>query len=270
MNETVLYEVDGPIATITLNRPDRLNAMNLEMLAEMLDALEIAASDTEIRVVLLTGAGRAFTAGGDMKLLSQGGVAAAGINRADVPYEQAVANLRRTARSAQLLHDMPKVTIAAVNGPCAGAGMSWACACDIRYGSESAVFTTAFVNAGVSGDMGMHWTLPRIVGPAKAREMFLIPERVDAAEALRIGLVTKVVPNDELMAVARAAAERVLAGAPLTIEAMKANQNDAMDLPFGEFLDRESSRHVRTGLTEDAKEAAMSFLEKRPPVFHGR
>jgi 2-(1,2-epoxy-1,2-dihydrophenyl)acetyl-CoA isomerase len=270
MPGTVLYDVDGAIATITLNRPDRLNAMNLELLAEMVATLERVASDDAIRAVIVTGAGRGFTAGGDMDLLSQGGMAAAGIAEGEATLEGAIANLRSTARSSQLLHDMPKVTIAAINGPCAGAGLSWACACDLRYASEAAVFNTAFATAGPSGDMGGHWTLPRIVGPAKARELFLLAERFDAAEAHRIGLVSSVHAPDDLLPQVRKVAERVVNLPPLTIRAIKENQNEAMDLPFGEMLDRESARHVKTGRLEDSKEAATAFLEKRPPVFHGR
>ena len=270
MPETVLYDVDGPIATITLNRPDRLNAMNMDLLMETLATLERAAGDEAIRVVIITGAGRGFTAGGDMDLLSLGGDAAAGITEGEATIDGAIGNLRNIARTSQLMHDMPKVTIAAINGPCAGAGLSWACACDLRYASEKAVFNTAFATAGPSGDMGGHWTLPRIVGPAKARELFLLAERFDAAEAYRIGLVSSVHAPDDLLPHVRTVAERLVSLPPLTLQAIKANQNEAMDLTFGEMLDRESARHVRTGRLEDSKEAAMAFLEKRTPVFRGR
>ena len=270
MNDAVLYEVDGPVATNTLNRPDRLNAMNADLTQGAMAAIEQAASDDAVRAVILTGAGKGFCAGGDMDLLSQGGMAAAGIAEGEATLEGAIANLRSTARSSQLLHDMPKVTIAAINGPCAGAGLSWACACDLRYASERAVFNTAFATAGPSGDMGGHWTLPRIVGPAKARELFLLAERFDAAEAYRIGMVSSVHAPDDLLPHVRKVAERLVSLPPLTLQAIKANQNETMDLTFGEMLDRESARHVRTGRLEDSKEAATAFLEKRPPVFHGR
>ena len=145
MSDTVLYEADGPIATVTLNRPENMNTMNIELLAAAVEILERVASDDAIRAVIFTGNGRAFCAGGDL-----GGGAGGGVFD-DRPVQQQVESLRRAMRTSQLLHDMPKVTIAAINGACAGAGLSWACACDIRYAAESAKFNTAFLSAGVSG-----------------------------------------------------------------------------------------------------------------------
>ena len=274
MDPTVLYGVDGRVATITLNRPEHLNTMSEDLLREATAALEEAASDDNIRAVILTGAGRGFCAGGDL----QGMVARPASDAPDRstsprvarPVEADIANLRKNMRTSQLLREMPKVTFAAINGPCAGAGFAWACAADIRYCAESAVFNTAFMTAGLSGDFGGTWTLPRIVGPAKARELYLLAEKFRADDAARIGLVSAVLPDDQLLDFVRAKAERVAGFAPLTLRAIKANLNDALDVNFSTQLDREADRHIRIGRTEDAKESAKAFLEKRPGVFVGR
>ena len=267
MNDTVLYDVDGAIATVTLNRPDRMNTMNQELLDASLDALQRAADDDGVRVVIMTGNGRAFCAGGDLEAMAAGDVP--GVDGGPAVAAR-IGMLRTAMRTSQLLRDMPKVTIAAVNGACAGAGLAWACACDLRYCAESAVFNTAFMTAGLSGDFGGTWTLQRIVGPAKARELYLLAEKFRAPEAERIGLVSRMVPDGELIGEVHHVAERIAGFAPLTMRAIKANLNDAATLSFGELLDREAERHIRCGLTEDAREAATAFLEKRAPRFVGR
>lgn len=267
MNDTVLYDVDGPIATVALNRPDRMNTMNQALLDGALSALQNAAGDDRVRVVIMTGNGRAFCAGGDLSAMAGGTVP--GLDGAPAVQAQ-IDTLRYAMRTSQLLHDMPKVTIAAINGACAGAGLAWACAADLRYCAESAVFNTAFMTAGLSGDFGGTWTLPRIVGPAKARELYLLAEKFRAADAERIGLVSRVVADGELMGEVRRVAERIAGFAPLTMRAIKANVNDALVLGLSEMLDREAERHIRCGLTADAREAATAFLEKRTPRFVGR
>jgi 2-(1,2-epoxy-1,2-dihydrophenyl)acetyl-CoA isomerase len=265
---TVDYEVQDAVATITLRRPEAMNTMSPDLLDGTIEALEAAASDDAVRAVILTGSGRAFCAGGDLEGMagSRGG----GQRTGPVPLQRSIADLRGRMRSSQLLRDMPKVTFAAINGACAGAGLAWACACDIRYAADTAVFNTAFMTAGLSGDFGGTWTLSRIVGPAKARELYLLAERFRADEALRIGLVTAVMPGEALMDFVREKAKRVAGFAPLTCAAIKANMNDAMRLDFPAMLDAEADRHSRMGRTEDAREAAKAFLEKRPAVFHGR
>jgi 2-(1,2-epoxy-1,2-dihydrophenyl)acetyl-CoA isomerase len=281
-----IYEVEGAVATITLNRPEQMNTMAGGLVEAVTRGLERASDDESVRAVILTGAGRAFCAGGDLRGMAAGDGAepaagdgadpAAGDAQAGDRTERhagvdgAVARLRIAMRTSQLLRDMPKVTLAAINGACAGAGLAWAAACDIRYCAASAKFNTAFMTAGLSGDFGGTWTLPRIVGPAKARELYLLAEKFRAAEAERIGLVSAVVPDGELMGEVRRVAERVAGFAPLTMRAIKANLNDALALGFSEQLDREAERHIRCGLTEDAREAAMAFLEKRTPRFVGR
>jgi 2-(1,2-epoxy-1,2-dihydrophenyl)acetyl-CoA isomerase len=267
MTAAAEYEVDGAIATVTLNRPERLNAMNEALLEGTLAALERAADDDSIRVVILTGAGRGFCAGGDLSSMAGG-------NGAGLPQQLGMSSrvdrLRRYVRSSQLLHEMPKVTIAAVNGACAGAGLAWACACDLRYCAESARFNTAFMTAGLSGDFGGTWTLPRIVGPARARELYFLAEKFSSEDAERIGLVSRRLPDADLMGHVRGIAARLVSFAPLTLRAIKANLVDSERLCFSEMLDRESERHVGCGMTDDAKEAAAAFLEKREALFVGR
>jgi 2-(1,2-epoxy-1,2-dihydrophenyl)acetyl-CoA isomerase len=271
MEDVVRYAVEGGVATITLNRPEHLNTMSRQLMEQAQAALESAADDDGVRAVILTGTGRAFCAGGDLQDFARrepdGSGAAPGVARS---LEADIRRLRGSMRTSQLLREMPKVTFAAINGACAGAGLAWACAADIRYCAASAVFNTAFMTAGLSGDFGGTWTLPRIVGPARARELYLLAEKFRAPEAERIGLVSAVLPDDELMPFVRAKAERVAGFAPLTVRAIKANLNDALDVSFPAMLDREADRHTRCGRTEDAREAARAFLEKRPPVFHGR
>lgn len=270
MTDTVIYAVEGGVATITLNRPEQLNTMSPQLLADAMAAMEEAASDDAVRAVILTGAGRGFCAGGDLGNMAAKGGIGGDAPSGKRPVEADIANLRSNMRTSQLLRDMPKVTFAAINGPCAGAGLAWACASDIRYCSESAVFNTAFMTAGLSGDFGGSWTLPRIVGAGKARELYLLAEKFRAAEALHIGLVSAVLPDDQLLDHVREKAARAAGFAPLTLRAIKANLNDSLSVDFPTQLDREAERHVRSGRTEDAREAAKAFLEKRPGVFKGR
>jgi 2-(1,2-epoxy-1,2-dihydrophenyl)acetyl-CoA isomerase len=266
----VEYEVADGVATITLNRPESMNTMGGELLPLTNAYLARAASDGDVRAVVLTGTGRAFCAGGDLRDMAAGNRGAPGQAIGPGSVSRAITDLRYHMRSSQLLREMPKITIAAINGACAGAGFSWACACDLRYAAESAVFNSAFLTAGLSGDFGGTWTLPRIVGPAKARELYLMPEKFRADEALRIGLVTAVVPDDEFADFVRDKATRAASFAPLTAASIKANLNDADHVSFSEALDREADRHIRSGLTEDSREAAKAFLEKRTPTFTGR
>jgi 2-(1,2-epoxy-1,2-dihydrophenyl)acetyl-CoA isomerase len=272
MNETVVYAVEQGIATITLNRPEHLNTMSAELLDGVTEALHRAASDDDVRVVIMTGNGRAFCAGGDLGGMAKGPTPAAEASAPTSAHTDAarVSGLRQSMRTSQLLRQMPKATIAAINGPCAGAGLAWACAADLRYCAQSAMFNTAFMTAGLSGDFGGTWTLPRIVGPAKARELYLMAEKFDAREAERIGLVARCVPDEMLMPEVKRVAERLAGFAPLTLAAIKANLNDSPEVGFAEMLDREAERHVRCALTQDAREAAAAFLEKRVPSFKGR
>jgi 2-(1,2-epoxy-1,2-dihydrophenyl)acetyl-CoA isomerase len=219
------------------------------------DALRELARDATVRVVVLTGAGRAFTAGGDVTAMTG---AAEGGGDGNEPLD-----LRSIMEVSELLHGMPAVTVAAVNGPCAGAGLSFACACDLRYAARSALFVSAFLRVGSSGDHGSAWVLTRAVGPAKARELLLLGDRVGADEALRIGLVSAVVDDDALLAHVADVAGRLAGLPPTATRHMKANLDDAIALPFGEYLDRETERFAECSGSDEAIAAAKAFLDKR-------
>jgi 2-(1,2-epoxy-1,2-dihydrophenyl)acetyl-CoA isomerase len=227
---------DGAVATVVLNRPDRLNALTGESFDLLRMELELLAEDDAVRAVVLTGAGRGFCAGGDLATLAP--------PSAPRDSEALRADMTRLTRIAPLLHGMPKPTIAAVNGACAGAGLSLACACDLRWAAESAVFKTAFLSAGVPGDYGGTWTLPRTVGSAMARQLYLADERLDAATALRIGLVGAVFPDGELRPRVRALAERLAAAPAGVVAAIKANLGDGDVLDLPRHLERENARFV--------------------------
>lgn len=251
----------GGVAWVTLDRPDRRNAINHDLAESLVRELRRLADDDIVRCVVITGAGGNFSVGGDL---------AAGSGGVTTPdEEQATAELRAAMESSLLLHTMPKPTVAAVAGSCAGAGMSLACAADFRVISTSVVFNTAFVRAGVSGDYGSTWTLPRLVGDAWARELFLLPTRLGAQRALQIGLATRVCEAADLERTAQDLAEQLAALPPLALRWAKANLNDAAHTEMEEQLGLEAARHARTAASADAAEAAASFLAKRPAVFRG-
>lgn len=262
MDAAVELQVTGAIATVTLNRPDRMNAMNDELLDQLADALGRVGDDDEIGAVILTGAGRAFCVGGDLQGFSEDG--------GETPRSEAVSRLRRQSRAAELLRTMPAVTIAAVNGACAGAGLGLAAAADLRFAASGAVFRTAFLNAALSGDFGTAWSLSRLLGEARARELFFMDEKITAEQALSYGLVSRVVAGEELLELAERTAERIAAHAPLARRGAKANLNESHQLGLAEALANESPRHVACAYSEDATEAARAFLDRRPPVFSGR
>lgn len=254
--ETIRYEVTGNLATLTLNRPDSLNGITNTMMRELYECLNVAAVDADVRVLLFTGAGRGFCPGVDLKASTSGA--------------KQEPNRREYFHITSLLHEMPKVTIAAVNGACAGAGFGWACACDLRYASERAVFNSAFLGVAISGDMAGPWLLPRIVGATKARELFFMSQKFRADEAERIGLVLKTFPDETFRDEVRAIAERLAKSAPLAIGEMKKNFVNAENLPLRDYIELETERHTRTGASEDSREAFRAFVEKREPQFQGR
>lgn len=259
--DTILLDISERIATLTLNRPDKLNALTGEMMEELVPIMERLAEDGEVGCVVVTGAGRGFCAGGDVAGMASGEA---------MPNENPVARLRRLEETSRLLHEMPKPTIAMVKGPAAGAGLSIALACDIRIAGESARFVTAFVRIGFSGDYGGTWMLQRLVGPAKARELYFTGDPIDAREAERIGLVNRVVPDDKLADETRGLAERMAKGPPIALARMKQNMNLGLVSDYSTLLDAEAENMVMTGTTQDNREAIKAFLEKRPPTFHGR
>ena len=242
--------------------------------AGVVQALNMAADDHSLSVVVFTGAGdRVFSAGGNL----DGGGASAGMrqaggaNKPPPTVRGAVSNLRTMMSSSQLLRDSHFVSIAAVNGACAGAGLSWACACDIRIGSDNSLFRAGFLTAGLSGDFGGTWLLPRIVGPAKAREMYLLNEKIKSTEAKRIGLVSKILQlrGDAFQEEVHRIAVELSRAPPLALKRIKANLIDADSTSFAEHLDLEAERHARSGFHPDAAEAGLSFMAKRKPNFVG-
>ncbi len=247
----------GPVVTVTLNRPEKLNALDLEHIVVLRDELRVLADDASVRVVVLTGAGRGFCAGGDVTSMTGEGGGSGGAGNRDAPLD-----LRAIMEVSELLHGMPAFTVAAVNGPCAGAGLSFACACDLRYAARSAVFVSAFLRVGSSGDHGSAWVLTRAVGPAKARELLFLGERVDADEAHRIGLVSDVLDDDALHDHVDAITARLAAMPPNAARSMKQNLDDALTLPLGAYLDAETARFAECSGSPEAVAAAKAFLDR--------
>jgi 2-(1,2-epoxy-1,2-dihydrophenyl)acetyl-CoA isomerase len=268
----VLVERDGGVATVTLNRPEKMNALNQELIAALPDVLRELAWDKEIRCVVLTGAGdRAFSAGGDVGSMGNDGSTVMGGGSAPPPLEDSIDNLRRGQEASLLLHEMGKPTLAVINGACAGASLSMALACDLRIAGDHAVFTTAFAAIGFSGDYGGSYFMTKILGTAKARELYFLPERLSAEDAHRLGLVNRVVPKEKLRDEARTIAQRLAAGPPIAYRYMKRNLNLAeRGVDPRTALDFEAEAMMRTGRTEDFLNGAMAFLKKKPVVFKGR
>lgn len=264
MDQAVRAEVpvterrEGGVAWITLNRPDRLNAVTPALYEALAPIVERAAGDREVRCVVLSGAGKAFCAGRDLKAgatVPHGASAGAWI-------EDRVDYLRRSVTIARTLHDMGKPTIAMVNGACAGAGLSLAGACDIRIAATSAVFTSAFVKVGLSGDMGGIWFWSRILGTGKARRLYLMSERFDAAGAHAFGLVDEVVPDEALAERVAALAANFASGSPRALRYAKEALNAAEDSHLDAVLDLEASHMAMAGI--DAAFEAGEFSARSP------
>jgi 2-(1,2-epoxy-1,2-dihydrophenyl)acetyl-CoA isomerase len=264
MSQDLNEHVKDGVATLTMNRPDRLNALSGPMLDALLEALPRLAQDPGIGVVVLTGAGRAFCAGGDVKAMAEGR------ESEGESLEERAQALRGRMETARWLHEMPKPTIAMVRGAAAGAGLSLALACDLRVAAGSARFAPAFARVGYSGDFGGSWFLTQLVGTARARELYYTAEILEAEQALAFGLVNRVVADDRLEDETMALARKLAAGPRVALRYMKRNFNAAESLPLKECLDLEAWHHTRTGLTEDHREAAKAFVDKREPVFRGR
>lgn len=255
MNEfdTIRYEVADGLARLTLNRPDRLNGMTNQLIRETYDALVLASTDPSIRVLVLTGEGKGFCPGADLGHFSSGG-------RDEVLTS-------RHFRVTTMLHEMRAVTVAAVNGACAGAGMGWALACDLRVMAAGAKMNTAFLDVAVAGDMGLPWLLSRVVGASKARELSFIPGRIDAAEALRLGLVARVFPEDSFREEAEAVVTSLMKKSPSALLGLKQNYVAAERMTFSDFIDYEAERHLKIAASADTAEAFRAFVEKREPRF---
>ncbi len=251
--DTLRYEVADGLCRLTLNRPDRMNAMTNQMVREATDALEVASADPTIRVLVLTGEGRAFCPGADLKHFSSGG------------QDEVISS--RDFKVTTLLHEMPPVTVAAINGACAGAGMGWALACDLRVMSASAKLNTAFLDVAVAGDMAIPWSLPRIVGAARARDLSFIPRRIEADEAQRIGIVARVFADDSFRDDTESFLTALLEKSPTALLGLKQNYIAAEQMTFRDFVDYETERHLKIAASADTAEAFRAFVEKRKPVF---
>jgi 2-(1,2-epoxy-1,2-dihydrophenyl)acetyl-CoA isomerase len=260
--EQLIVEQDGGVATIRLNNPDRLNALSPIMTRELLGVLAVFRDDPAVRAIVLTGEGRGFSAGADLSTLQEP------YSRGERP-QLSLFLKEGYNRLIPLLAEAPKPVVAAINGVVAGAGNSLALACDFRVASDAATFTSAFVRIGLIPDAGLCYLLPRTLGTAKALEYALLSEKVDAATALRMGLVNRVVPADSLLQDARELAGRLAALPTRAIALTKALFSEASRLSLAETMDREAEVQDQAGATNDHLEGVLAFLEKRPPSFTG-
>src|SRR5262252_452076 len=261
--ECLLYEVKDGIATLTLNRPDRLNALGGSLRDDLHDAVTRSAADPDVRVMVITGAGKGFCSGGDVKAM---GEAKAG--QRERPLIEKIAPGRD--RTLLAMREAPQPIIAAVNGAAAGAGMNLALGCDIRIASTVAKFSQAFVKRGLHPDWGGTYFLPRVVGMARAAELIFTGEVIDAAEALRLGIVSRVVAPEELLPTAYELARRIAAGPPVAIRLAKRSIDANSELDLRAALQVETMAQNICFETEDATEGIRAFGEKRAPVFKGR
>jgi len=271
--EDLLGRIEGHVAVLSFNRPERRNALSAPMYPAFGRVLPQIERDPSVRVLLLTGEGGAFCAGGDVKGMhennSSSGSAAADASRNSL--EDSVASLRSSQALVSLaLRQLPMPVVAALPGAAAGAGLSMALAADLRIAAERAVLVTAFANVGASGDFGTSWFLPRLVGEAKAKELMFTSPRLSAAEAAQLGMVNRVLPDEGFADAALAFCHDLATRAPIALRYMKENVNRAMGTTLAEALDAEASAMVRTMSTADHREAAAAFVEKRPPGFSGR
>lgn len=260
----VRYEVRDGVAWLTLHRPEKLNAMTWASWAEVENAVSWANADDAVRVVVVSGAGRAFCAGTDLTAVDQGE------DEVPRPFSPREALERSRYRATELLWGCRKPVIAAVNGACVGAGLSLALACDIRIASEQARFSAIFVKRGIVADMGSTWFLPRIVGMEHALRMLFTGRMVEAQEALRLGLVSEVVPPEELLTRVEGLAREIAQGPSVAIELMKRLAHESLTADLAAHIEREEYLQEITRRTEDFQEGVRSFLEKREPRFRGR
>jgi 2-(1,2-epoxy-1,2-dihydrophenyl)acetyl-CoA isomerase len=265
--EHLLVENNCGVAVITLNRPEARNAMSDEMNAALQKTLADVELNDDIKCIILTGAGKGFCAGGDVKGMASSGDGTVGARTIDQAIHAQRINQRATAGK---LFKMPKPTIAALPGAAAGAGLSLALACDLRIMASNAIMTTAFARVGFSGDYGGTYFMAQLVGTAKAKELYYLSERVSADEALRLGLTNWVCEADELQAKALEIGHRMAKGPTVAYRYMKENLNRALAGDIDDCMDLEATHHVHCGQTMDHKEASKAFVEKREPVFMGK
>jgi 2-(1,2-epoxy-1,2-dihydrophenyl)acetyl-CoA isomerase len=264
--EDLLADIGDGVAVITMNRPARRNALSQALLSALADVLALVEADDAVGCVVLTGAAGAFCAGGDVK-----GMAARPAD-GDGPGLDAVIHRQRLTQRATSgrLWSMPKPTIAAISGPAAGAGLSLALACDLRYAVPGAVLTTAFARVALAGDFGGAWFLTRLVGSGKARELYYFSERLTAEEAQQLGIVNDIFPAADFEREVMSRARRLARGPSITYRYMKENLNRAVTSELGDCMDVEVTHHVHSARTQDHREAADAFVSKREPRFIGR
>ena len=253
--------VEDRVAWVTLNRPEARNALTVGIKQGLHALIPALGEDPGVGCVVLTGAGGAFCAGGDTRVMAEG---------PPPEREPRLRLLRHEHQVPAAIHRLSKPVIAALPGPAAGAGFALALACDLRILAESAFVTTAYARLALSGDYGASWFLTRLVGPARARELFFCADRIDARECLRIGIANRVVPDADLASRAAELARRIAAGPPIALRYMKENLNRALDESLEACLDTEAERMVAGAFTEDYAEALAALRERRDPVFRGR
>ena len=266
--EELLAEIKDGVAVITMNRPHRRNAFSTGMISALGTVLAQVETDEAVGCVVLTGAAGAFSAGGDVKSMA----ARADEGNGSGPSLDAAIHRQRLSQRATSgrLWSMPKPTIAAIAGPAAGAGLSLALACDLRYAVPGAILTTAFAKVAFAGDYGGTWFLTQLVGSSKAKELYYFSERLSAEDAERLGIVNAIFPAADFEREVMDRARKLAEGPSIAYRYMKENLNRATFGELGDCMDLEVTHHAHTGLTEDHREAARAFTEKRQPTFRGR
>ncbi len=271
--DDLLGHIDGHVAVLSFNRPERRNALSSPMYEGFARALPRIERDRSVRVLLLTGEGGAFCAGGDVKGMHENNTAADSSSAGESAgsMEDRVGSLRSSQAVVSLaLRQLPMPVVAALPGAAAGAGLSMALAADLRIAAERALLVTAFADVGASGDFGTSWFLPRLVGEARAKQLMFTSPRLTAAEAVELGIVNRVLPDDGFTEAALAFCHDLATRAPIALRYIKENVNRAMGATLAEALDAEATAMIRTMSTADHREAAAAFVEKRRPEFSGR
>jgi enoyl-CoA hydratase/carnithine racemase len=262
--DELLCEIRDRVALVTLNRPEARNALSDQLTPALRRMIRQCGDDSNVGALLITGAGTAFCAGGDVKGMGSNSA------KAETPVDERIADLRIKQRTLTgALAALRKPTLAALPGPAAGAGLALALACDIRIAAESAVMTTGYARIGLTGDYGIAWLLTRLVGTSRARELMFLSDRIDARRCETLGLVNRVVPDAELRDVAFSLARTLAEGPSQALAGMKDNLDHALVAGLPESMDQEAEYMVRAAQTTDHKEAARAFVEKRKPVFVG-
>ena len=264
--DQLLVALESRVACITLNRPDARNALSPELSAGLSDAIAWAGESDDVGAVLLTGAGSAFCAGGDVKAMGKRKQQSGGQSSAEAQFRELRSRHRAVGGA---LHALRKPTVAALPGPAAGAGMALALACDMRIAADTAFLTTGYAGIGLSGDYGIAWLLTRVVGPGRARQLLLTSERTTSADALKFGLVNHVVEAKDLLEAAMEITGKLANGPSVAYSYIKDNLDEALSIDHATAIDREADRIVKTRTTQDHREAVAAFAEKRPPQFKG-